>query len=699
MKYKDVIMPQPAPKKPDHPLSSKTTPQLVNMFRRIMLLDEIMSVREARYKESLKTWNQDIKNPPKGLDVKDPEVYLRTKHREFYSHELSVTAAFEADEKRLEEIIESDPEFSKVYKEAQALPENKRQAFLAEPEVAFLASLSPEEQAEFKKLKQDVSMGLDVQMRASYFTPEFIKNSPDHDVAREKVRNMIRASAPADMKGVKAEHAGVVKLFNQKYQGLSNQLTALADKYPSQVKVAKALLKTGSITLNPSGMLIGRGIGVIMQTKAFKKLSDKIDVHVNRVAEKTGLKRKIIEKLQSPKGEAYKKLALGSVAAMGTFMTLTSLIDHDQALELYAGAQDMLENAASIKDNFSIENGEALVDNLKNTGAEALSDLSKEMEDKLPDFGFGDSAKDAIEADKPDLPDTSIAPSPQADMPDASSKVDASEPALPTSTVPEITDDAVPEPEDAPKVNAVENDVTNTDNEPMVEDPLPEPVALPENVYELQPGDTASEIAELRLKEAGIPYDYDKIMKVVHMIADANEGMDNIHYVQAGADLTLPALDASLVDNYTIPEPEPVIENNVDLTLPPTVDFSGAQIASEMDLSEEIQSRFEAANMVYSAADIDVLTNDVLLSNGLAGEIPKDGAYVDMKMIDDIVSVHGVDAPKNAIAGIESNILDDSLANNVELENSNDMDGLANEAKLDKPFEDLPSPTSPTVRR
>lgn len=695
-------MPKPTEKKPDHPLSSKTTPQLVNMFRRIMLLDEIMSVREARYKESLKTWNQDIKNPPKGLDVKDPEVYLRTKHREFYSHELSITAAYEAGEKRLEEIIESEPEFSKVYKEAQALPENKRQAFLAESEVTFLASLSPEEQAEFKKLKQDVSMGLDVQMRASYFTPEFIKNSPDHDVAREKVRSMIRASAPADMKGVKAEHAGVVKLFNQKYQGLSNQLTALAEKYPSQVKVAKALLKTGSITLNPSGMLIGRGIGVIMQTKAFKKLSDKIDIHVNRVAEKTGLKRKIIEKLQSPKGEAYKKLALGSVSAMGTFMTLTSLIDHDQALELYAGAQDMLENAASLKDSFSIENGEALVDNLKNTGAEALKDLNEKIKDKLPDFGFGDSAKDAIEAD---LPDTSIAPSPQVDVPDTSSKVDASEPELPTSTPPENTGSGTPEledtpkVEDAPKANAAENDVTNTDNEPMVEDPLPEPVALPESVYELQSGDTPSEIAELRLKEAGIPYDYDKIMKVVHMIADANEGMDNIHYVQAGADLTLPALDASLVDNYTIPEPEPVIENNVDLTLPPTVDFSGAQIASEMDLSEEIQSRFEAANMVYSAADIDILTKDVLLSNGLAGEIPKNGAYVDMKMIDDIVSVHGVEAPKNAIAGIDSNILDDSLVNKVELENSNDMDGLANETKLDKPFDDLPSPTSATVRR
>jgi len=681
-------MPQPIeidPNKPNHALASKTSPQLVNMYRRIMLLDEMMSLREARYNASLKDWKKDIKNPPKGLNVADPDVYLRTKHRQFYAHELSVVAKFEADEKRFDAIIDSNPEFAEAYKTAQDLPESQREEFLKAPEKDFLVTLTDEQKAEFTKLKSEMAMGLDVRMRASYFTPEFISNQPEHDAAKANVRNMIRASVPAGMKGTKGENAGVVKLFSQKYQGLKGQINKLAEKYPNHAKAAKALLKTGTVTMNPSGFLIGRGIAVIMQTKAFKHLSDKIDVHVNRVAEKTGLKQKILDKLQSPKGESYKKMALGATACVTGVLALTQLIDVEQAQSIYAGATEMLDNASMIGESLTVDNGEAIVDSLTNSAGQAVDDLQAAVSSNLPDFGFGDSAEEAIARDVPDAPDTSIAAKPEVF--DNPLNIDPSEDYVPASPTPTDLDDGIPGATIVNNTPEVASTVTPSTDVPVEE--VQAPIALSENVYEVQSGDTPSEIAELRLKEAGIPYDYDKIMKVVHMMADAN-GMDNVHYIQVGQDLTLPALDTALVDNYQIPTPDVEVANKVDLTLPPVNDISGIEIDSVMSLSEEIQSRFESANMVYSSEDVDALTQQVLADNGMKGDFPDNGAQVSMKMIDDIVAIHGVESQVAPQAGITVTALTDD----IDVKNSADIDALANNVEIRRPFDELPQPTA-----
>jgi len=657
-------MPQPIENqstKKTSPMASKTTPQLINMYRRIMLLDEIITARELRYEQSLKSWKNDIKNPPKGLNTIDPDAYLRKKHRQFYAHEMSVVANYEADTKRFENLVQSDLTFAEHYKESTSLPEDKRAEYIERHEAAFFANISPEDIAEYKKLKQEMSMGVDTRIRASYFTPEFINNSPDYALAREKVRGMIRASVPAGMKGTKGEHTGVINLFNQKYKGLKEQLNGLAQKYPNEVKVAKALLKTGAVTMNPSGYLIGRGVSVIMQTKAFNSLSEKISKQVERVAEKTGLKQAIVAKLQSPKGELYKKFALGAVSAVSTALLVSSIIDSEQAGIIFTGAQDMLADAYSAgmegfdkgleitsnglseakdvigrgvsdaldyaEDTFTVENGTAVVESLKETGAEALDDINQKFNMELPDFGFSQTSEDLIESDKPEIVDNSIKP--------------------------DVSVDAIEEPEalnlvrDGVESVAPEVEVEALELETLVEDAVQPPSLLAESTYEVQPGDTPSEIAELRLKEAGIPYDYNKIMKVVHMMADANDGMTNINYIQAGWDLKLPALDASLVDNYTIPElkVDVSIDNDIDLTLPPTVEFSGFQATTEMSVSEEIESRFELANMAYSVEDIDSLTKEILFVNGITGELPKNGVLLDMKVIDDIVAYHAVDKP------------------------------------------------------
>ena len=678
-------MPQPIENqstKKTSPMASKTTPQLINMYRRIMLLDEIITARELRYEQSLKSWKNDIKNPPKGLNTIDPDAYLRKKHRQFYAHEMSVVANYEADTKRFENLVQSDLTFAEHYKESTSLPEDKRAEYIERHEAAFFANISPEDIAEYKKLKQEMSMGVDTRIRASYFTPEFINNSPDYALAREKVRGMIRASVPAGMKGTKGEHTGVINLFNQKYKGLKEQLNGLAQKYPNEVKVAKALLKTGAVTMNPSGYLIGRGVSVIMQTKAFNSLSEKISKQVERVAEKTGLKQAIVAKLQSPKGELYKKFALGAVSAVSTALLVSSIIDSEQAGIIFTGAQDMLADAYSAgmegfdkgleitsnglseakdvigrgvsdaldyaEDTFTVENGTAVVESLKETGAEALDDINQKFNMELPDFGFSQTSEDLIESDKPEIVDNSIKPDVSVDAieePEALNLVrDGVE-----SVAPEV-EPVAPEVESVmPEVESVapEVEVEALELETLVEDAVQPPSLLAESTYEVQPGDTPSEIAELRLKEAGIPYDYNKIMKVVHMMADANDGMTNINYIQAGWDLKLPALDASLVDNYTIPElkVDVSIDNDIDLTLPPTVEFSGFQATTEMSVSEEIESRFELANMAYSVEDIDSLTKEILFVNGITGELPKNGVLLDMKVIDDIVAYHAVDKP------------------------------------------------------
>lgn len=738
--YKDVDMPTPTQKETEVKLAkpaSKTSPQIVNMFRRTMILDEMMALKEKRYQEELAAWKKDIKNPPKGLNTQPPEDYLIRKHRQFYAHEMSVVAEYEKNEARFNDILDSDPDFKTKFEKSKSLPMEQRLKFLKEHESSFFDSVSPAVRDEYVKLKHHLQIDVQEAIVASYFTPNYMNSSPDFSVAKANIQGMVRASVPAGMKGTKGEHTGVINLFNQKYKGVKEQLKALESKYPSQARAGKALLATGTLTLNPSGYLIGKGVGAIMRTKAFASFSQKMGVHVKRVAEKTGLKNALIAKLKSPEGEFYKKLAVGSAQAITVGLVVAGFIEADKSFEIVANVSDALDgvyrsavdgidqtgklameayddaseitakftdgamsalNDASeltskvametygdatkltskladgavsafddvsevtaralddVADTFTIENGKAVVDSAKDLASDALNDLGQDFEAGLPDVGSGETLS----------VDTPLAAS--VELPE----VKAPEVVVPEVVLPSVDDNLnntlkLPEVETqevTPPGVVVSAGVESIDN----------PLTTPQTTYEVQVGDTPSEIAELKLKEAGIPYDYERIMKVVHMMADANEGMDNIHYIQAGWDLKIPEISLEGLNEYTPSEPTQVLAQDVDLTLPPSLNLNGLSVSSAMELSEEIQSRFESANMVFSAADIDALTQDVLVANNVAEGANLRGAKLDVTMIDDIVSVHGVEGQKPSGVDIAS-ITNDAKSPELKQPFGNDYKG------------------------
>lgn len=681
--------------------ASKTSPQIVNMFRRTMILDEMMALREKRYQEELAGWKSDIKNPPTGLNTHPPEDYLIKKHRQFYAHEMEVVAEHERNELRFNDILNKTPDFKAKFEESKSLPVEQRVKFLKESEDDLFNEVSPDIQEEYARLKQHLQVDVQEAVVASYFTPAYMKSSPDFAVAKANVQGMVRASVPAGMSGTKGEHTGVVNLFNQKYKGVKEQLKVLESKYPAQARAGKALLATGTLTLNPSGYLIGKGIGAIMQTKAFASFSKSVATHVSRVAEKTGLKDTLVAKLKSPQGQFYKKLAVGSVQAVAIGLSVVGFIEADKSFDIIANASDMVDgminagnegvesvsnsmadtyaqasemtsgvydSANKFADDFldgaaetiTIENGRAIVDSAKDMASDAMNDLGQSLSVATPDMGMDvlpDSPEELSASLQKhgmfDFTDPSFLDSDAQSVDDViSNENNVAQIGLPS------VDDVAESKIEAPEVKAQDiepsEDMVPYPETPEFDDGIvgaENSIMVPETTYEVQAGDTPSEIAELKLKEAGIPYDYERIMKVVHMMADANEGMDNIHYIQTGWDLKIPEISLDKINEFTIPSPEITHEltSSHDLTLPAVLEMNPLSVSSVMELSEEIQSRLEAANMAYSAADIDALTQEVLAANNVPEGANLRGAQLDIQMIDDIVVIHGVEGQRPSI--------------------------------------------------
>jgi hypothetical protein len=403
---------------------------------------------------------------------------------------------------------------------------------------------------------------------------------------------------------------------------------------------------------------------------------------LNRAAEKTGLKDALVAKLKSPKGEFYKKLAVGSVKAAVLGLTVAGLIEAEHSFDIVANVSDGLDNmlksasegidnaydnadeflakakeigneaydnAGDMASTFTVENGKAVVDSAKDMASNVMEDLESDFNAMLPDSGSVPPELDPG-VDNQDAPALDNADKPGVDNQDAPALDNADKPAVDSQDAPALdnADKPAVDSQDAPALDSAD---TSPDN---VQDGVNDTLTLPETSYEVQSGDTPSEIAELRLKEAGIPYDYNRIMKVVHMMADANEGMDNIHYIQAGWDLKLPSISLDALESFDIPEPEPApdVVQAQDLSLPPALEVSTLKVSTAMELSEQIQSRFEDANVAFSSSDIDALTKEVLTANNVPEGADLRGAALNIEIIDNIVAIHGVESEKPSMDGI-----------------------------------------------
>ena len=362
------------------------------------------------------------------------------------------------------------------------------------------------------------------------------------------------------------------------------------------------------------------------------------------------------------------------VAAIGTGMTVSGMLDIEQAKEMYLNTSDFLsslEAAAGTALDYQME-GESPLDSalasVENQFDEVKENVSQKMGDISDYFEAHLYENTEVVADEMKRTGAEV-------LNDLDSGLD-----IPAAEAPvnDVHANDVPA-NDAPANDAPANDAPANEapaNEaPDVEDEVSLSTTLPESKYTVQSGDVPSVIAELRMKEAGITgYDYSTIEKVVYMTAEANGGLDNIHYIQAGKDLVLPELNAEILANYTIPEidakPELDVSLNEDLTLPPSLDITGIEISSENALSEEIQERLEQGGVAYSIEDIDALTSEVLFYNGIKVEELENGQFVDMKVIDDILehfAVAPTAEPKVDLEATNSVVQEVALNNDVKV--------------------------------
>ena len=227
---------------------------------------------------------------------------------------------------------------------------------------------------------------------------------------------------------------------------------------------------------------------------------------------------------------------------------------------------------------------------------------------------------------------------------------------VPTTTPADVSDKdliALDTPKDTTSLNVNQSDFDQgvpgaDDTQPSTPDV---PDGLAASVYNVEYGDTLSEIAKARLTEAGIPHDYPVIHEMAKMIA-AENGMQNIHQLDVG-DLKLPAIDNE-IGNKLIAAAE--MHNNevyamaVDPVEPPAdiPQVDAGQFAAQYDMSVK-----EAVQKVAVTYDPSISEDDV---NNLVSIMVTDNPGVEKVSRGDVVNVSGVENALKAKADLNYTI-------------------------------------------
>jgi hypothetical protein len=324
-----------------------------NFFYNTLLLERLLEQRELDYREKLSNYKRKVK------EMKIPEekaqLMIEKFHRDFYDIESKALGDKLAFPDKL-----SDPKVPLKTKEA----------------LSFYDAMTPE--------------GF---VATRFFNEKTIKqlSSRYPSVARNlnnEINSLVEAHVRKNPSVSKfnAKKIVVSEMFNAKHPTLEKELNAkLSDKNAfSQYSAlaAKALITPTKALLNPSGFLIGKAIGVIMKTEAMNPLKTKIATGINRLAEKTGLKTAIKNKLAKTNAVSVKRIATGVAVGCGVAMVTLGLMDYDNAIEI---ARDMGDNIISFAENAKMQTLNAMDGigdvSLDNTGTNPLGTESTNSAD------------------------------------------------------------------------------------------------------------------------------------------------------------------------------------------------------------------------------------------------------------------------------------------------------------------------------
>jgi LysM repeat protein len=566
---------------------SKTSPQHAATLRKIMFLDRISKHRNELYEGKLaeffnKTAKKDFTSLEKqGLKDSFTRNYYRPEHR------------------AIAEYNAMKPALSALYKKK----ENE--------------GLNGSEQKKMSSLEFFSAMPMDTFVAHKMFSKETIGHlrkqfsDVDKELSKE-IKSVAELNFPGEDFSRSHRQATILH-FDQKYPSLKHELSDLTrNGLPSMQEAGRAgmaLLKYTSAVTNPSGFLISKAIGAILQSDTFKPLVSQAVIAIKRTAENTGLLSSIKKQLSKvPEGSA-KRIAAGLAIGCAGGLLIMGLVEPDAALKVMADINESVENLYSQTHNTAYaSDGLRLGDELTFID-DALSgpDAAGVQNDLLVPDAAG-VQNDLLVPDAAGVQNDLLVPDGagvQNDLlvPDAAGVQN-------DLLVPDgagvqndlLVPDAAGVQNDllVPDAAAVQNDLLMQESPPemLLQDALfnemyydPSVVELREinglanedisiadvkaanpavvdgsvaiskvdggvlEDYVIKPGDTLSEIVEAQLQKSGVPYNYEMISQHVDAIAKIN-GIENPDVIFANQSISLPQLrvadvmiDATEIDN------------------------------------------------------------------------------------------------------------------------------------------------------
>lgn len=476
---------------------SRSNPQYAGMLRKIMLVDAIIKARNDDYDRQLEEF---LAKSPK-LNAKERDAVIGQFTRGFYREETDALATYEAIKKRHQNRI--DPTFNSGDTET------------------------------LEKERYILAMGPEAYVAQSLFTDSaFISLSAKYPGAAEKLKRDIRAESTLfknDFPASAAHWPATVSLFNKRYPGAQYELEKLQEnpggpdslnaERKGLMSAALTMLKVGSAVANPSGFLISKAIGGLMQTDAMKPMVNGVALAVKRVGERSGLTSAV--KAQFSKlSTTQKTVVAGALATVGvTTMVMLGLVDADKAIDY---AHNMIDAIKESSINIA-EQGYEVAASAYDYASSELGIGAPEKFTQVAGGGF----QDGILSD----PDSSLKEpvgTPVNDTQDGSApgNLPPKTPASPENIASVLEQSGQPAPENISPSAPPENMIAPAEN------------------YRIKPGDTLSEIIEARLQQAGIPYDYNTIAFHVNAAAEFN-GLDNPDLIVSGKTITLPEISGA----------------------------------------------------------------------------------------------------------------------------------------------------------
>jgi hypothetical protein len=592
-------MPEPIEIKP-----SQTSPVYANTLRNVLLMERLADIRNKDFEQQLKRNTALWKKEPGAtkLTVKQKKEDFS---RVFFKPEFDALAEYKVMAERhavllkqKQQLAQKQMPLSKVDTDAFGLYEYH----LSQGERAFVS------QALLKTENVDL-------ISSRYPTETYA-----FKLELGKYRSAVMKDNP-ELPSAIAHHPAAIAMFADTHKTLRSELIdwsndgstkAIKSGRADMGKAVLAMMKPLSVIMNPSAYLVSKAIGGLMQTKAMQPLIKGVASSVDNMIKHTGLDEKLKAKLNNSKTLRVTVAALSVVAV--TALVSTGVIEPDSALELASRTFDYVgDGASNVLEQLNNINGESVV-----AGGDPDLQVNKTDFERAALGGEGTTTQipPGGEGMSPHLPENNM-PTQGATPSDVELDFDVNtdfslaapagfETTLDLQLPPgfeldqTLLGEGVEQDFDLEKaltldLNAAEYDFST---------PLAEGISVGDGTvaadiysalttvpdaqmievsHHIIPGDTLSEIVEAELLKAGVPFDYDTLMDYTKMAAEQN-GIADIHHIEAGDDITMKLFESSPVPGIVPPAEVAEMAQRICTPIP---ELAGMELTGEEKLCNE----------------------------------------------------------------------------------------------------------------